>query len=430
MKLRLTKSKRLYKAAENLMPGGVNSPVRSFNAVTGTPVFISRAKGAYVFDVDGNKYLDYMSSWGPLIHGHADPDVVKAIKEAAVRGTSYGAPCSDEVSLAKLVVGSFPSIEKVRMTSSGTEATMSAVRLARAFTKRDFIVKFEGCYHGHADYLLVKAGSGATTFGAPSSPGVPKSFTDKTLLAKYNDISSVERLYKKYGDKIAAVILEPVPGNMGVVTPAQGFLNSLRKITRKNGSLLIFDEVITGFRLGTGGAQSTYGVTPDITCLGKIIGGGLPVGAFGASRKIMDLVAPAGPVYQAGTLSGNPLAMAAGLASLTKLKRKGNYERLIKLTSSLVEGLSDAISKTGVKASINSIDSMFTLFFAEHQPYDYASALKCDTKMYSKFFDNLLRAGIMFPPSQFEAVFVSLSHSEKDINKTIEAVYKSLKAIR
>lgn len=429
MKFRFTKSKRLYKAAENLMPGGVNSPVRSFSAVMGTPVFISHAKGAYVYDVDGNKYIDYLSSWGPLIHGHADPDVVRAIKEAAGRGTSYGAPCRDEVVLAKLIVGSFPSIEKLRMTNSGTEATMSAVRLARAYTKRDYLVKFEGCYHGHADYLLVKAGSGATTFGTPSSPGVPKSFTDKTLLAKYNDISSVERLFKKYGGRIAAIILEPVAGNMGVVTPVDGFLKALRKITRKAGSLLIFDEVITGFRLGQGGAQGGYGITPDITCLGKIIGGGLPVGAFGGSRKIMDMVAPAGPVYQAGTLSGNPLAMAAGIASLTKLKGRGSYERLRDLTSSLVEGISGAIRKTGVNACINSVESMFTLFFTDVRPYDYPSALSSNTKMYSKFFDNLLKAGIMFPPSQFEAVFLSLAHREKDIDKTIEAAYKSLKAI-
>ncbi len=429
MKFKLTKSKRLYKAAQRLMPGGVNSPVRSFNAVSGTPVFISRAKGAYIYDEDGNKYIDYMSSWGPLIHGHADPDVVRAVKSAASRGTSYGAPCSDEISLARFIAASFKSIDMIRMTSSGTEATMSAVRLARAHTSRDYIVKFEGCYHGHADYLLVKAGSGATTFGSPSSPGVPKSFTDKTLLAKYNDVSSVQKLYKKYGGKIAAIILEPVAGNMGVVTPEAGFLEALRKITKKSGSLLIFDEVITGFRLSPGGAQSKYGVTPDITCLGKIIGGGLPVGAFGGSRKIMGLVAPEGPVYQAGTLSGNPLAMAAGLASLTKLKQRGNYKKLREHTSALVNGLSDVIKKTGVKASVNSVESMFTLFFNDVPPTDYESALRSNTKKYSKFFDNLLKAGIMFPPSQFEAVFVSLAHTEKDINKTIEAVYKSLKTI-
>jgi len=409
------------------MPGGVNSPVRSFNAVGGSPAFISRAKGAYTYDIDGNKYIDYMSSWGPLILGHSDPDVVRAIKKSADRGTSYGAPCADEVAIAKLIVKSFPGIDMIRMTNSGTEATMSAVRLARAYTKRDYIVKFEGCYHGHADYLLVQAGSGATTFGTPSSPGVPKSFTDKTLLAKYNDIDSVETLFKKYGDKIAAVILEPVAANMGVITPQKGFLNSLRRITRKNGALLIFDEVITGFRLGMGGAQKYFNVIPDITCLGKIIGGGLPVGAFGGSTKIMSMVAPVGPMYQAGTLSGNPLAMAAGLASLNKLNKASNYKRLRDLTQILVNGIEDINKKLEIKASINSLESMFTLFFTDTPPYDYQTALRSDTKKYSKIFENLLSAGIMFPPSQFEAVFLSLSHTEKDVDKTLNAIYKSLK---
>lgn len=430
MENKYTKSKRLYRKAERLMPGGVNSPVRSFNAVSGTPVFISRAKGAYLYDEDGNKYTDYMSSWGPLILGHAAPEVVSAVKKAAGRGTSYGAPCENEIELARLIVDSFPSVEMVRMTSSGTEATMSGVRLARAYTNRDYIVKFEGCYHGHADYLLVKAGSGATTFGSPSSPGVPKSFVDKTLLAKYNNLSSVEKLFKKHGNKIAAVILEPVAGNMGVVPPRKGFLEGLRKITRDSGALLIFDEVITGFRLGKGGAQKKYGVTPDITCLGKIIGGGLPVGAFGARKDVMSMVAPIGPMYQAGTLSGNPLAMAAGLATLTKLGQRGNYGKLEKMTEQLVEGIRDIIRKLGTKACINSVGSMFTVFFTATVPVDYATALTCDTKIYSKFFENLLRAGIMFPPSQFEAVFVSLAHTEKDINKTLNAVYKSLKDIR
>jgi glutamate-1-semialdehyde 2,1-aminomutase len=427
MKLQFTKSKRLYKAAQGLMPGGVNSPVRSFKAVSGTPVFISKARGAYTYDEDGNKFIDYMSSWGPLILGHSDPDVVREIKKAAEKGTSYGAPCKNEVAIAKLIVKSFPGIDMIRMTSSGTEATMSGVRLARAYTKRDYIVKFEGCYHGHADYLLVQAGSGATTFGTPSSPGVPKSFTDKTLLAKYNDTPSVERLFKKYGDKIAAVILEPVAANMGVVPPHKGFLENLRKITKKAGALLIFDEVITGFRLGMGGAQKAYGVVPDITCLGKIIGGGLPVGAFGGRKEIMNMVAPVGPMYQAGTLSGNPLAMAAGLATLTKLNKKGNYKKLKELTENLVEGLQDIITKLEIKASINSVESMFTLFFTDPAPHDYGSALTSDTKKYSKFFENLLSAGIMFPPSQFEAVFLSLSHTEKDVNKTLNAFYRSLK---
>ena len=409
------------------MPGGVNSPVRSFNAVGGTPAFINRAKGAYTYDVDGNKYIDYMSSWGPLILGHSDPDVVSAVKKAAERGTSYGAPCENEVKIAKLIVKSFPGIDMIRMTSSGTEATMSAVRLARAYTNRDYIVKFEGCYHGHADFLLVQAGSGATTFGTPSSPGVPKSFTDKTLLAKYNDISSVEKLFEKYGDKVAAVILEPVAANMGVVLPQKNFLKKLRSVTKKNGALLIFDEVITGFRLGMGGAQKYFGVTPDITCLGKIVGGGLPVGAFGGSKKIMSMVAPIGPMYQAGTLSGNPLAMAAGLTTLSKLNKSANYKKLRNLTENLVDGLEDIIKKLEINASINSLESMFTLFFTSPAPHDYKTALLCDTKKYSKFFENLLSTGIMFPPSQFEAVFLSLSHTEKDVDKTLNALYRSLK---
>lgn len=429
MKPRFTKSKKLYKAAEQLMPGGVNSPVRSFKAVSGTPVFISRAKGQYIYDADGNKYTDYMSSWGPLILGHADSDVVKAVKKAAEKGTSYGAPCEDEIDLAKLIVKSFPSIDMVRMTSSGTEATMSGVRLARAYTKRDYIIKFEGCYHGHADYLLVQAGSGATTFGTPSSPGVPQSFTEKTLLANYNDLGSVMRLYDKYGDRIACVILEPVAANMGVVPPAYGFLEGLRKVTRDSGSLLIFDEVITGFRLGMGGAQRKYGITPDITCLGKIIGGGLPVGAFGGRKEIMSMVAPLGPMYQAGTLSGNPLAMAAGLATLRKLNRPGNYKRLRDLSRAMVEGINEVIKRAGVTAVVNSVDSMFTLFFTEAAPVDYRTVLKSDTKKYSKFFENLLRAGIMFPPSQFEAVFLSLAHTERDIDRTLDAVYKALKTV-
>lgn len=429
MKPRFTKSKKLYKAAEQLMPGGVNSPVRSFKAVSGTPVFISRAKGQYIYDADGNKYTDYMSSWGPLILGHADPDVVRAVKKAAEKGTSYGAPCEDEIELAKLIVKSFPSIDMVRMTSSGTEATMSGVRLARAYTKRDYIIKFEGCYHGHADYLLVQAGSGATTFGTPSSPGVPQSFTEKTLLANYNDLGSVMRLYDKYGDRIACVILEPVAANMGVVPPAYGFLEGLRKVTHDSGSLLIFDEVITGFRLGMGGAQRKYGITPDITCLGKIIGGGLPVGAFGGREEIMSMVAPLGPMYQAGTLSGNPLAMAAGLATLRKLNRPGNFKRLRDLSRAMVEGINEMIKRAGVTAVVNSVDSMFTLFFTEPSPVDYRTVLKSDTKKYSKFFENLLRAGIMFPPSQFEAVFLSLAHTERDIDRTLDAVYKALKTV-
>jgi len=409
------------------MPGGVNSPVRSFSAVTGSPIFISRAKGPYLYDVDGNKYIDYMSSWGPLILGHSHPDVIRAIKESAKKGTSYGLTCEYELTLAKLIIKNIPSIEVIRMTNSGTEATMSAVRLARAFTQRDFIIKFEGCYHGHADYLLVQAGSGATTFGTPSSPGVPKDFTRKTLLAKYNDIESVEKLFNRYKNKIAGIIIEPVAGNMGVVLPAKNFLKNLKKLTKANGSMLIFDEVITGLRLGMGGAQKLFGVSPDITCLGKIIGGGLPVGAYGARKEIMDMVAPVGPMYQAGTLSGNPLAMAAGIATLNKLNRKREYIKLNKMTEELVNGLKRIITELGIKARLNSIESMFTLFFTYKEVNDYKSALKSDTRTYAKFFKYMLLSGIIFPPSQFEAVFVSMAHKQKDIDRTLNAAYDCLK---
>jgi glutamate-1-semialdehyde 2,1-aminomutase len=427
MALKIKKSKRLYKVAARLMPGGVNSPVRSFRAVEGTPVFIKKAKGAWAWDEDGNKYIDYVASWGPLILGHAHPEVVKAITNAAEKGTSYGAPCKKEVDLANLILKSFPSIDMIRMTNSGTEATMSAVRLARAYTKRDFIVKFEGCYHGHADYLLVKAGSGATTFGTPSSPGVPREFTEKTLLAKYNNIQSLQNLFAKHRNEIAGVLIEPVAANMGVVPPKEGFLEGIRKITKDAGSLLIFDEVITGFRLGLGGAQKTYGIMPDITCLGKIIGGGLPVGAYGGKNEIMSLVAPIGPVYQAGTLSGNPLAMSAGVATLTRIREKGTYKRLNELTGFLVEGLREILKKLDINAQINSVGSMFTLFFTNREVVDYESALTSNTIMYAGFFKNLLSAGIMFPPSQFEAVFVSLAHTEKEIDMTLKVAYSALK---
>lgn len=429
MKLQNKNSKRLFKTAKNYLVGGVNSPVRSFKAVGGNPVFISKAKGSHVVDVDGNKYIDYMASWGPLILGHADAEVIKAVKAAATKGTSYGAPCEEEIILSRLIVQSFPSIEKVRMTNSGTEATMSAIRLARAYTGRDFIVKFEGCYHGHADHLLVKAGSGATTFGNPSSPGVPKSFTSKTLLAKYNDLSSVERLFSKYCDKIAGVILEPVPGNMGVVLPKKGFLQGLRKLTNEHKALLIFDEVITGFRLGLGGAQKMFGVVPDITCLGKIIGGGLPVGAYGGKKRIMKMVSPDGPMYQAGTLSGNPLAMAAGIAMIKKLKQRNFYKKLDKKSAYFVENIRDIILGMRMNVQVNSVGSMFTIFFTDQKVEDYKSALRCNTKAFSRFFGSLLSQGIIFPPSQFETVFVSSAHSDKDIKKTLEIIYKSFKGL-
>ncbi|NIT14431.1 MAG: glutamate-1-semialdehyde 2,1-aminomutase, partial [Candidatus Dadabacteria bacterium] len=383
----------------------------------------------YIYDVDGNKYVDFVASWGPLILGHSHPKVVRAIKDASAIGTSYGAPCAAEIELADIVTKSFKSIDLVRMTNSGTEATMSAVRLARGYTGRDYIVKFEGCYHGHADYLLVKAGSGATTFGHPSSPGVPKSFTSKTLLAKYNDIGSVNNLFYKYGDNIAAVIVEPVAGNMGVVTPKKGFLKGLRAITKKYKSLLIFDEVITGFRLGKGGAQEVFGVYPDITCLGKIIGGGLPVGAYGGKKSIMRHIAPDGPVYQAGTLSGNPLAMAAGIATLKELGAKSVYKRLEKTTVNFVGEIREIIKKLKINASVNQIGSMFTIFFNEGEITDYGTAVSCDTKIFSRFFKNLLSAGIMFPPSQFESVFISTVHTEKELKFALNAVYKALKDI-
>lgn len=420
-------SQKYFNKAKKLMPGGVNSPVRSYSAVGGCPLFISKAKGPYIYDEDGNKYVDFVASWGPLIHGHAHPKIVSAIKKAAGQGTSYGAPCRAEIELAEIVTKSFKSIDVVRMTSSGTEATMSAVRLARGYTSRDYVVKFEGCYHGHEDYLLVKAGSGATTFGHPSSPGVPKSFTSKTLLAKYNDLDSVKKLFDKYGDKIAAVILEPVAGNMGVVTPAKGFLKGLRTITNKHKALLIFDEVITGFRLSKGGAQHVFGIYPDITCLGKIIGGGLPVGAYGGREEIMRYIAPDGPVYQAGTLSGNPLAMNAGIATLNELGSQKVYDRLEKTTSDFVSELREIIKKLDIQANINHIGSMFTIFFNDTSVSDYETALKSNTKIFSNFFKNLLGAGIMFPPSQFESVFISTVHTDKELKFALGGIHKALK---
>lgn len=411
------------------MVGGVNSPVRSFSAVEGSPVFISKAKGSKLTDADGNKYIDYIGSWGPLILGHTDKDVVKAVRKASSLGTSYGAPCKDEITLAKMVVSCLPSMDKIRMTNSGTEATMSAIRAARAYTGRDYIIKFEGCYHGHADYLLVKAGSGATTFGNPSSPGVPSSFTSKTLVAKYNDSESVEKLFKKYGEKIAGVIIEPVAGNMGVVLPEKAFLRGLRAITRQYGSLLIFDEVMTGFRLGISGAQGLFRVRPDITCLGKIIGGGLPVGAYGASSKIMGIVSPEGPMYQAGTLSGNPIAMAAGIANLNKIMKEGFYEKLAKRTAFMVEGINNLIEKYGLEANVTSVGSMFTIFFNKEKVTDYQTALKSDTQKFSRFFSILLKNGVIFPPSQFESVFISSAHSKSDIEKTLDVVEKGFKTL-
>ncbi len=421
-------SKKLFRKAKNVLVGGVNSPVRSFAAVGNSPLFISEAKGAYVYDADGNRFIDYVASWGPLILGHSHPSVVKALEKRLPLGTSYGAPCELETQLAALIAKSFPSIEKVRLTNSGTEATMSAIRLCRAFTKREYIVKFEGCYHGHSDFLLAKSGSGATTFGNPSSAGVPKSLISRTLLARYNDIYSVKKLFDRYSSKIAGVIIEPVAGNMGVVSPEGNFLESLASLCRKHGTVLIFDEVITGFRLAKGGAQQLFGVTPDITCLGKIIGGGLPVGAYGARKEIMRMVSPEGPMYQAGTLSGNPLAMSAGLATVKKLNER-TYLRLESVTESLVSGIREAIADTDAPVTVNSLGSMFTVFFTREKVRNYASALQCDTGKYAKFFTALLQNGIMFPPSQFESVFVSTAHTQKQIDKTLSAVRKALREI-
>lgn len=429
MSYKFTNSAKLFRKASRYLVGGVNSPVRSFNAVGGSPLFISKAKGQYLYDEDGNRFIDFVGSWGPMILGHCDPDVVRAIKKTSETGISYGAPCEKEIQLASLITRSLPSADKVRMTSSGTEATMSAIRLARGYTGRDHIIKFEGCYHGHADHLLVKAGSGATTFGSPSSSGVPPAFVKNTLLADFNNIRSVERLFRKHRDSIAAVILEPVAGNMGVIPPEEDFLEGLREITEQNGTLLIFDEVITGFRLSKSGAQGLFNVFPDITCLGKIIGGGLPVGAFAASNEIMGQLSPEGPVYQAGTLSGNPIAMSAGVATLSKLNKQSVYNNLGKISKDFIGELSDVVSRSGVNAEINSVGSMFTLFFTAEQVRDYKGAKNCDTQRYAKFFRGLLSRGIMFPPSQFESVLISTVHTGKDLDYTLNAVYSTLKEL-
>jgi len=417
----MTRSEELFARAQRVIPGGVNSPVRAFKAVGGSPPFIVGGEGARVRDADGRAYIDYLGSWGPLILGHAHPDVVQAVRDAALSGTSFGAPCPAEVELAERVNRLLPSMEKVRFVSSGTEAAMSALRLARGFTGRDKILKFEGCYHGHADSLLVAAGSGVATLGIPGSPGVPAGTVADTLTAPYNDLGAVEEAVAVHGRDLAAVIVEPVVGNMGCVPPAPGYLAGLRDITRRAGVLLVFDEVITGFRLGLGGAQAHYGVTPDLTCLGKIIGGGLPVGAYGGRADIMGCVAPEGPVYQAGTLSGNPLAMAAGCAALDALQRPGTYERLAALTVRLTDGLAAAAKAASVEVTINRVASMFTVFFCRGPVIDYASAKASDTARFARFFHGMLRRGVYLPPAQFEAAFVSLAHTELDLGATVRA---------
>ena len=420
-------SRKLFRQAQKLIPGGVNSPVRAFRSVGGTPLFVARAKGATVTDVDGNTFLDYVCSWGPMILGHAHPKIVSAVRSAAGRGTSYGAPTAGEVALARLIRRAFPSIEKVRLVSSGTEAAMSAVRLARGFTGRDKIVKFEGCYHGHADPMLVKAGSGVLTFGQPDSPGVPAETAKLTLTATFNDTSSVRRLFDRNRGQIAAVIVEPIPANMGVVPPAPGFLDELREITRAAGSLLVFDEVITGFRVAFGGAQELFGITPDLTVLGKIIGGGLPVGAFGGRRDVMAALSPEGPVYQAGTLSGNPLAVAAGIAALTGLSKKGTYRKLAGKADYLGEGLQGVFRKSGIPTWTNRVGTMWTTFFQEGPVVDYATAKKSDTAAYGRYFHGMLARGVYLAPSQFEAGFVSLAHTRRDLDRTIGAARETLR---
>jgi len=426
MSLSHDRSREIFDRSQEYMPGGVNSPVRAFGAVGGQPLVIARGEGPYLYDVDGNRYIDYVCSWGPLILGHAHPAVVEAVQRAAERGTSYGAPTEAEADLAQLVTEAVPSIEMVRFVNSGTEATMSALRLARAYTGRDKVVKFEGCYHGHADGLLVQAGSGVATLGLPASPGVPASYAQETLVARFNDAAGVEALFERYGEEIAAVIVEPVAANMGVVPPLPGFLASLREITERAGSLLIFDEVITGFRLSYGGAQSLLGVTPDLTCLGKIIGGGLPVGAYGGKRRIMEMVAPLGPVYQAGTLSGNPLAMNAGLATLKALRADGFYERLEAAASRLAEGMARAAAKARVPVQTNRVGSMMTFFFSEGAVADYESARRSDRERYARFFHGMLERGVYLAPSQFEAAFVSAAHGEAEIDATIAAAEEVL----
>lgn len=422
------KSKELFEQAQMVIPGGVNSPVRAFKSVGMPPPFIARANGCRLWDMDGNEYIDYVGSWGPLILGHRHPAVIHAIQRCLERGTTYGAPTDLEVTLAQMVVEALPSVEMVRMVNSGTEATMSALRLARAYTNRSKIVKFEGCYHGHHDSLLIKAGSGALTHGVPTSPGVPENIAGSTINARYNDLELLKKIFAEAGSEIAAVIVEPLAGNMGVVPPAEGFLQGLRSLCSKHGALLIFDEVITGFRLSYGGAQSYYNVLPDLTCLGKIIGGGLPVGAYGGRKEIMQMVSPAGPVYQAGTLSGNPLAMTAGIATLEQLQQPGVYEELNRKSTLLAQGLSQAARAAGVPASFNRVQSLQTCFFTRHPVNDFASASTSDTRRYAAFFRSMLEQGIYLAPSQFEAAFVSTAHTDKDIERTVEAAYHAYKA--
>jgi glutamate-1-semialdehyde 2,1-aminomutase len=416
-----TNSRKLFEEAQEYIPGGVNSPVRAGKAVGIDPPFILRAEGCHIWDVDGNQYIDHVCSWGPVILGHAYPSVIEAIAKSAAAGATYGAPTKAELEIAKMIVEMVPSIEMVRMVNSGTEATMSAIRLARGFTGRDKIIKFDGCYHGHADSLLVSAGSGIATLGIPDSPGIPEDIARQTISLPFNDLEAIHQTFRKFGKDIAAIIVEPVPGNMGVIIPEQEFLKGLREITLQHDSLLIFDEVITGFRIAGGGAQELFGIKPDITCLGKIIGGGLPVGAYGGSKKIMLNIAPAGDIYQAGTLSGNPLAMAAGIATLKVLKQKGTYELLEKKGAALFSGLKKAAAGAGIPVTINRVGSMGSVFFTAAPVIDFASALVSNKEQFKQYFLSMLKQGVYLAPSPFEAGFVSLAHDDQTIQKTITA---------
>lgn len=424
-----TRSRQLFRRARRVIPGGVNSAVRAFGAVGGTPRFIERGKGPHIWDVDGNQYIDYVGSWGPLLFGHAHPKVLEAVRQALSEGTSFGAPTERELRMAERICDMVPSVEMVRMVNSGTEAAMSAVRLARGVTGRDAILKFAGCYHGHADSFLIKAGSGALTLGVPDSPGVPAKLAEETLLADYNDLPAVTRAFESHPDRIAAVIVEPVAGNMGVVPPVPGFLAGLRDLCTRHGALLIFDEVITGFRLARGGAQERFGVTPDLTVLGKIVGGGLPAAAYGGRRELMEQLAPDGPVYQAGTLSGNPLAMSAGLAQLDLLEEERPWSQLEETSSRMESGLQQILGEAGLKLTIQRVGSMMTVFFTEQEVKNFPDAARSETKRHAAFCREMLDRGIYLAPSQFEAMFVSTAHTNQDLEETLDAARASLKQV-